>query len=83
MRSIYHDEQHESPIPRLALRPREAAESLGISEKGLWQITSPRGSIPCVRVGSRVMYFRHQLERWADEQAAQQATESEAVNAET
>jgi len=71
MKSIYHNE----PAPenaRIALRPREAALQLGLSEKTLWSNSAPHGTIPCVRLGSRVLYFRHQLERWADEQLAHQ-----------
>jgi hypothetical protein len=38
-------------IESLALRPREAAKALGISERKLWALTAPRGPIPCVRSG--------------------------------
>lgn len=72
MKNIYRPDESVPAVDRIALRPREAAESLGMSEKTLWSLTSPRGGLPCVRVGTRVLYFRHQLERWADEQAAQQ-----------
>jgi predicted DNA-binding transcriptional regulator AlpA len=36
---------------RLLLKPREAAEFLGLSERVLWDLTAPRGDLPCVRVG--------------------------------
>ena len=35
----------------LALRPRAAAEMLGISARFLWDLTQ-RGDVPCVRLGS-------------------------------
>jgi excisionase family DNA binding protein len=35
----------------LALRPRETAKALSISERHLWQLTKD-GHLPCVRVGS-------------------------------
>lgn len=38
-------------IESLAQRPREAAVTLGISPRLLWQLTHD-GHIPCVRVGS-------------------------------
>jgi predicted DNA-binding transcriptional regulator AlpA len=52
----------------LALRPREAAQSLGISARTLWGLTAPRGPIPCVRLGSgkrrTVLYPTAELEAW-------------------
>jgi predicted DNA-binding transcriptional regulator AlpA len=80
MKGIYRTDETDATVDRLALRPKEAATALGISDKTLWSLTSPRGSVPCVRVGSRVLYFRHQLERWADEQAAQQDNGEESIS---
>ena len=75
--SLYKDDQPVPTIPRLALRPAEAAKLLGISEKHLWSLTSPNG-LPAVKLGSRTAYFPHQILAWADrelvrqQQAAQQ-----------
>lgn len=56
----------------LALRPREAAKSLGISARHLWQLTKDR-RIPCVRVGSgkrkTVLYPVTELQAWLRRQA--------------
>ena len=76
MRTMYNNDETPA-VPRLALRPREAAIALGVSEKTLWSITTPNGSLPCIRVGSRVLYAPHQLRRWLNreltrQQAAQQ-----------
>jgi len=49
--------QHE----QLLLRPREAARSLNISERQLWQHTHPRGPIPATRIGKCVRYSREAL----------------------
>jgi predicted DNA-binding transcriptional regulator AlpA len=53
---------------KLALRPREAAEMLGISERTLFAYSAPRGSIPCIRFGSgkrkSVRYPMAELEAW-------------------
>lgn len=61
----------ELSIP-LALRPREAAKSLGISPRHLWQLTKD-GHIPCVRVGSgtrkTVLYPVAELQAWLRRQA--------------
>ena len=53
----------------LALRPREAAKALGISERMLWSLTAPRGTIQSVRVGSCVLYPVNALQAWLDRQA--------------
>jgi excisionase family DNA binding protein len=49
------------------LRPREAAEVLGISERFLWELTRT-GVIPCVRLGKgkrkAVLYPISTLREW-------------------
>ncbi len=57
------------PPATLALRPREAAKALGISERMLWSLTAPRGPIQSVRVGSCVLYPVTGLQAWLDRQA--------------
>ena len=61
------------PVESLALRPREAAQALGISARTLWARTTPRGPIPCVRVGSgkrqAVLYPVATLQAWLSRQA--------------
>ena len=53
----------------LALRTREAAKALGISERMLWSLTAPRGTIPAVRIGTCVLYPVTGLQAWLDRQA--------------
>lgn len=56
--------------PRLALRPREAARALGISERTLWSLTQDaRTGIPHMRVGRCVVYPVDGLQKWLAEQA--------------
>lgn len=57
-----------TPAP-LALRPRDAARALGIGQRKLWELSQPRGPIPCVRVGACVLYPVPLLEAWLAEQA--------------
>jgi hypothetical protein len=57
------------PPTALAFRPREAAKALGISERMLWSLTAPRGTIQSVRVGSCVLYPVTGLQAWLDRQA--------------
>ena len=52
--------------PRLALRPKEAAEALGISERTLRQILP---DLPHVRIGGAVLLPVAQLEAWLRERA--------------
>lgn len=42
-------------MPRLLLKPREAAEALAISPRKLWGLTKS-GAIRCLRVGRAVRY---------------------------
>lgn len=57
------------PAPeRLALRPREAAEALGISPRTLWRLTR-EAVIPHVRLGRAVLYPADELRAWLAERA--------------
>ena len=61
---------HEAKAPPLAMRPKEAAKALGIGQRKLWQLSQPRGPIPCVRVGVCVLYPVAMLEAWLAQQTA-------------
>ena len=54
--------------PCLAMRSREAAKALGISERLLWEWTS-RGEVPHVRKGKAILYPVDSLRRWLEDQA--------------
>ena len=54
--------------PRLALRPREAAQSLGISERTLWGLTAD-GAIPFFKLGRLTLYPVDGLREWLAEKA--------------
>ena len=47
----------------LALRPREAAKALGVSERTLWGWTR-EGTVPHVKVGRTVLYPVAGLREW-------------------
>lgn len=55
--------RNDEPI---ALRPREAARLLNISERTLWQLTRDR-KVPAARVGKLWRYSREELQRWLAE----------------
>jgi excisionase family DNA binding protein len=60
--------ESDSDFPRLSLRPKEAAKSLGIGERLLWSKTNS-GEIPHLRIGTAVVYPVAALEQWLAEQA--------------
>lgn len=49
---------------KLLMSAREAAKALSICEKSLWTATQPRGPIPCIKIGARVLYPVADLEAW-------------------
>ena len=53
---------------RFLLAAREAAAALSVCPKTLWSITRPRGDLPCVRIGRRVLYDPADLRQWIDAQ---------------
>lgn len=55
-------------VPKLLLTAPEAARALSISPRTLWSLTAPRGPIPAVRLGSRVLYDPRALQRFIDQQ---------------
>jgi hypothetical protein len=46
----------ENVALRLLLDARAAAAALSISTRSLWSVSYPRGPVPVVRIGSRVLY---------------------------
>jgi excisionase family DNA binding protein len=58
--------------PCLAMKPREAAKALGISERLLWEWTN-QGIIPHVRLGKRIVYPVDSLREWLRRQAQKNA----------
>ena len=53
----------EPQTPCLAMRPREASKSLGISERTLWEWTD-RGVVPHIRLGKAILYPVDALREW-------------------
>ena len=61
-------------LTKLLLSVREAAYQLGVSPRHLFSLTAPRGPIPAIRLGKRVMYRPQDLEAFL-QQAAQKELE--------
>lgn len=49
--------------PPLLLTPRQAAQTLAISPRKLWDLTNS-GDVPHIRIGRSVRYPAAALERW-------------------
>ena len=45
-----------------------ASQYFGKSERWLWELSQPRGPIPCIRIGKSVLYDWDQLDQWRAEQ---------------
>jgi predicted DNA-binding transcriptional regulator AlpA len=61
-------------MAQLLWNSRQAAKALAISEKTLWSLTYPRGTIPSIRVGERsVRYSVAALEQWIAQQGTADA----------
>lgn len=56
-------------VPRLALRPVQAAQALGIGRRKLAEITADETSgIPHFKLGTAVLYPVRELNAWVSEQ---------------
>ncbi|MBI9018596.1 MAG: helix-turn-helix domain-containing protein [Phycisphaerae bacterium] len=44
-----------------------AANYLGICERKLWELTMPRGDIPCIEIGRSIRYDMDDLKNWVQE----------------
>jgi len=58
----------DSNKPKLLLTARETADALRISPRKLWPLTAPRGSLPAIRIGRRVLYRLEDLEEFLNNQ---------------
>jgi predicted DNA-binding transcriptional regulator AlpA len=56
---------------RLALRPRDAARAIGVSERTLWNLTNRGEGPPSVRLGSLTVYPVADLVAWLSHRAAE------------
>lgn len=65
---------------RLALRPKEAAATLGLSERAFRALLP---SLPHVRAGGAVLIPVEALRRWLDEQAVREPDRIDGIVSET
>lgn len=57
----------------LLVSAKEASKLLGVSERWLWNSTAPRGKIPCVKLGDRVLYSPDELREYIRSRVVRQA----------
>jgi len=69
----------EPETPCLAMRPREAAKALGISERLLWGWTN-KGLVPHVRLGKVILYPVDSLRDWLRQQAQSAVNRDEKIS---
>ena len=70
---LYGKKIQDSAIPRVLLRPEEAAFALGVSRSTLDKNLYPNGAcVPYFRLGTRLLFALDDLIRWAHEQTLQQ-----------
>lgn len=62
--------RHGPDVPSLALRPKEAAQAVGLGERTLWSLLAPRGPIPTIKVGAAVLVPVEGLRAWLAAEAA-------------
>lgn len=62
-KTIYRREPTD-PVPRIALRPQEAADALGVSISTFERLAKA-GKIPRIKEGNVVLYRVASLEAWA------------------
>jgi excisionase family DNA binding protein len=71
----------EPETPCLAMRAREAAKALGISERLLWEWTD-RGLVPHIRLGKAKLYPVDSLREWLKQQAQTVGSNGDEKNSE-
>ena len=74
-KGFYREDAKGLGIQQLSLRPREAAEALGISISTLERLTRS-GEIPCVKANRVVLYDVVALKAWLDAKQLSQSAKS-------
>lgn len=53
---------HDLPVSAALLSIREASKLLNLCEKSVWNHAAPRGTLPVVRLGSRLLFRREDID---------------------
>ena len=57
---------HDLPVSAALLSIREASKLLNLCEKSVWNHAAPRGTLPVVRLGSRLLFRREDIDHWIE-----------------
>ncbi len=63
-----------APVSALLHSIREASELLNLCEKSVWNHAAPRGTLPVVRIGSRLLFRREDIDRWIESRVVRPAS---------
>jgi predicted DNA-binding transcriptional regulator AlpA len=63
-----------APAVTKLLTIREVADQTGLCEKSVWNTTAPRGALPCVKLGARVMYRTEDVAAWIESRVVRPAS---------
>lgn len=64
----------ETPAATKLKNIREVAEYTGLCEKSIWNGTAPRGDLPCVKLGARVLYRPEDVSAWIESRVIRAAS---------
>jgi predicted DNA-binding transcriptional regulator AlpA len=64
----------ETPVVTKLSNIREVADQTGLCEKSVWNATAPRGDLPCVKLGTRVLYRPEDVTAWIESRVVRAAT---------
>ena len=63
----------ETPAVTKLMSNRKVAEITGLCEKSIWNATAPRGDLPCVKLGTRVVYRPEDVAAWIESRVVRPA----------
>ena len=55
-----------APAVTKLLSIRDVADQTGLCEKSVWNSTAPRGSLPCVKLGARILFRAEDVSAWIE-----------------
>lgn len=64
----------ETPVATKLQNIREVAEQTGLCEKSIWNGTAPRGDLPCVKLGARILYRPADVAAWIESRVIRPAS---------
>lgn len=63
----------EASLTDALLTIREARQLLKLCEKSIWNHCCPRGDLPCVKLGSRLLFRREDINAWVESRVVRPA----------